>query len=433
MESINEMWDLVCQEMKRVEGEVIFNVWLKPLKILSFEGTKAEIAAGGFVRSMIEKRFCNTIRDAFKTVLGLDVEIVLTDPAVVPETATPAGEPMVESYADYTFDTFVVGSSNRFAHAAAKTVAENPGVAYNPLFIYGNSGLGKTHLLCAISHEIKRRDPNADVIFTRGEDFVNLIIEGINKNRMNEIHEKYRNCDALLVDDIQFIAGKQSTQEEFFHTFNALVDARKQIVLTADRPPQEISDLVDRLRGRFESGLMSDIQPPEFETRVVIVQRKARALGLDLPEEVADYIAEHIKSNIRQLEGAVNKLNALANIEKVPVTLPMVKRALRELMSDSRPISSVVNRMIRETARTFGVQESDILSKKQNARVARARHVAIYAIHEHTGLTQKEIGEFFGRDRTTVFHSLDYINRQIDRDPSIQRMVDAIIKNSEEN
>ena len=437
MESLKEMWQLVCEHLKASCGEVIYDIWFKPLEIVSFDGAKAEISASEFVKRIIEQKFPDELADAFKAVMGFDVEVTLVDPnaakaAANPQSSAGAGSTSL-SIEKNTFETFVVGSSNKFAHAAAQAVAATPGAAYNPLFIYGNSGLGKTHLLCAISNEIKSKNPKADIIFTRGEDFVSLIVDGIKEKTMKEIHNKYRNCDVLLVDDIQFIAGKESTQEEFFHTFNALTQDGKQIVLASDRAPKDIEILDERLRNRFEWGLIADIQPPDIETRMAIIQRKADTLGLELPPDVVQFIAEKIKANIRQLEGAVKKINALVNIEGAAINIAMAQNAIRDIMTDSRPVSSIVNNIISETSRTFGVPQADIISKKKDAKTARARQVAIYIVREITDLTQKEISEYFGgRDRTTILYSVDTVAKDAANDSSLKKTIDKIIKNVQE-
>ena len=437
MESLKEMWQLVCEHLKASCGEVIYDIWFKPLEIVSFDGAKAEISASEFVKRIIEQKFPTELADAFKAVMGFDVEVTLVDPnaakaAANPQASAGAGSTSL-SIEKNTFETFVVGSSNKFAHAAAQAVAATPGAAYNPLFIYGNSGLGKTHLLCAISNEIKSKNPNADIIFTRGEDFVSLIVDGIKEKTMKEIHNKYRNCDVLLVDDIQFIAGKESTQEEFFHTFNALTQDGKQIVLASDRAPKDIEILDERLRNRFEWGLIADIQPPDIETRMAIIQRKADTLGLELPPDVVQFIAEKIKANIRQLEGAVKKINALVNIEGAAINIAMAQNAIRDIMTDSRPVSSIVNNIISETSRTFGVPQADIISKKKDAKTAKARQVAIYIVREITDLTQSQISEFFGgRDRTTILYSVDTVAKDSRNDPSLKKTIDKIIKNVQE-
>lgn len=439
MESLIEMWNLVREHLKQSNGEVIYDIWFKPLQIVSFDGAKAVIAASQFMKKIIEQKFGNDLADAFKAVMGFDVEVVLIDPNETvkaqeeTKTANKGAGATSLSIEQNTFETFVVGSSNRFAHAAAQAVAATPGAAYNPLFIYGNSGLGKTHLLCAISNEIKSKNPNVDIIFTRGEEFVSLIVEGIKAKTMQEIHNKYRNCDILIVDDIQFIAGKESTQEEFFHTFNALTQDGKQIVLASDRAPKDIEILDERLRNRFEWGLIADIQPPDIETRMAIIQRKAKTLGLELPADVVQFVAEKIKTNIRQLEGAVKKINALVNIEGSSINIAMAQNAIRDIMSDSRPVSAIVNNIIAETSRTFGVPQADIISKKKDAKTARARQVAIYIVREITDLTQKEISEFFGgRDRTTILYSVETVAKDAEKDSSLKKTIDKIIKNVQE-
>ncbi|MBQ2694641.1 MAG: chromosomal replication initiator protein DnaA [Clostridia bacterium] len=437
MESLKEMWALVCEHLKASCGEVIYDIWFKPIEIISFDGAKAVLSASEFMRKIIEQKFANELKNAFNAVMGFDVEVELVDPSATAPAPAPAADRSAVasslSIEKNTFETFVVGSSNRFAHAAAQAVAATPGAAYNPLFIYGNSGLGKTHLLCAISNEVKAKNPDADIIFTRGEDFVNLIVDGIKKKTMNEIHDKYRNCDVLLVDDIQFIAGKESTQEEFFHTFNALTQDGKQIVLTSDRTPKEIELLEERLRNRFEWGLIADIQPPDIETRMAIIQRKADTLGLELPADVIQYVAEKIKTNIRQLEGVVKKINALVNIEGSAINIAMAQVAIKDIMNDSRPVSSVVNAIISETARTFGVPQSDIISTKRDSKTAKARQIAIYIAREITDLTQEEISMYFGnRDRTTILHSIKTVSDSSERDSALKKTIDKIIKNVQE-
>ena len=434
MESLNEMWQLVHEKIKNSVGEIIYGVWFKSLELISFDGTKAVIAAGEFMKKIIEQKFPDEVGNAFKEVMGFDVEVVLVTPdTVVTETPECEKEPASAaplSIEKNTFETFVVGPSNRFAHAAAQAVAATPGAAYNPLFIHGNSGLGKTHLLSAISAEIKSKNPDADIIFTRGEEFVNMIVAGIRQNGMTEIHEKYRNCDILIVDDIQFIAGKEATQEEFFHTFNALTQDGKQIVLASDRSPKDIEILDERLRSRFEMGLIADIQPPDIETRMAIIRRKARTLNLELPDDVIQFIAEKIKSNVRQLEGAVKKINALVNLEGTAINIAMAQNAIKDIMSDSKPVSAIVNNIIAETSRTFGVPQADIISKKKDAKTARARQVAIYIVREITDLTQKEISEFFGgRDRTSILYSFETVAKDAERDSSLKKTIDKIIKN----
>lgn len=447
MNSMEEMWTLVCERLNESVGQVIYDIWFKPLKLISFDGTRAEIEASEFMKKIIEQQFLDTVKDAFKSVIGFNVEIIIVSEKAAPKEA-PVQKPVQRTEVGFdsvgleenTFDTFVVGNSNKFAYAAAHSVAaepdpnaEKPAEKYNPLFIYGDSGLGKTHLLCAICNEIKRWKPDVKIIFTRGEDFVNTIITGINSNNMNAIHDKYRNCDILLVDDIQFIAGKPSTQEEFFHTFDALASEGKQIVLTSDRAAKDIEVLDERLRTRFEWGLIADIQAPDLETRMAIIQRKAKVLGIALPDDVVQFVAENVKTNIRQLEGAVKKINALVTLEGSQINVAMAQRAIKDIISDSRPVSVVVDKIISETSRTFGVTQSDIISKKKDAKTAKARQVAIYIVREVTGLTQKQISEFFGgRDRTTILYSVDSIAESVKKDSSLKKTIENIIKNARE-
>ncbi len=434
MESLNEMWNLVREELRRSLNDVIFNVWFAPIEITDFDGEKVVLAVSEFKKTTIEKQFGNELADAFRNVLGFEPEIIMVDPESIMDMGdTSSNDGFGYGAEENTFDTFVVGPSNKFAYAAAKAVAEDPVVSINPLFIYGSSGLGKTHLLCAIRNMILERNPDAKIIFTRGEEFVNLIVEGIRKKDMNAIHEKFRSCDVLLVDDIQFIAGKQSTQEEFFHTFNALVDDNKQIVLISDAKPKDIAVLDERLRTRFEQGLIADIQPPDFETRVAILQRKANHLGLELPGEITEFIAERVKTNIRQLEGVVKKIHALVNLEGGNVTIAVAQSAIKDIVSEGLPVSELVNKIIAETARTYGIAKEDIVSKKKDAKTATARQIAIYAVKECTDLTQQEISEYFGgRDRTAIHYAIGKVAETLDIDPSMRRTLDNIIKNSKE-
>ncbi len=437
---LKEMWSLVSQELRRSLNEVIYNVWFKPVEIVSYDGAVVTLAASEFIKTTIEKQFAGELAEAFSNVVGFAPEISI----VSREKAAPAPAPVREitdrvqvaqaSSDANTFDTFVVGSSNRFAYNAAKAVTSDPGTVYNPLYIYGSSGLGKTHLLNAIKNAILEKDPNKKIIYTRGEDLINLIVGGIRDRNMNEVHDKLRTCDALLVDDIQFIAGKTQTEEEFFHTFNVLTDANKQVVLTSDTPPKNIPNLADRITTRIEQGLLADIQPPDFETRLAIISSKAEAIGLDLPQDVAEFIAEKVKTNIRQLEGTVKKIHALVTLEGTSINIAMAQNAISDLASEGMPVDELVNKIISETARTFGLPVNDLVSKKKDSKTARARQIAIYSIRECTELTQQEICEYFGgRDRTTIHYALEKITAMAERDPALRRSVENIIKNAKEH
>lgn len=435
MESLKEMWLLVCDQLRSSLNDIIYNTWFAQLEIVDFDGVNVQLAVSEFKRGIIEKQFSQQLNDAFKTVLGFDVNIIMVDP----EEKSKVEEKIIsqQTAADsdnQTFETFVVGASNRFAYTAALSVAEEPFVKYNPLFIWGSSGLGKTHLLCAIKNAILARNPNANVIMTRGEDFVNLVIEGIRiKNNMDEVRRKFRNCDVLLVDDIQFIAGKDSIQEEFFHTFNALTAEGKQIVLVSDTTPKDIPGLTERLRARFEQGLIADIGQPDYSTRLAIIQKKADYLNLDLPNDVAGIIAEKVKTNIRQLEGVVMKLHALVNLNSSTVSVPLALTVIKDIASEGLPVEELVNKLIKETARTYGVSVEDIISKKKDAKTTKARQAAIYCVRETTELTQQEISEYFGgRDRTAIHYSYEKMLKIVEKDPSTKKTIENIIKNAKE-
>ncbi|MBQ4337915.1 MAG: chromosomal replication initiator protein DnaA [Clostridia bacterium] len=432
MESVNELWALVQAEIKTGITEVIYEVWMSNLKLESFDGINAVISTDNFRLKIIEQKFLKNIKEAFEKVTGFEVNIIFEEsntqaPVKKPEKKVESAFPNTENN---TFETFVVGSSNRFAHAAALAVAAKPGAAYNPLFIYGHSGLGKTHLMCAISNEIQKNDPDANVVYTRCENFVSSIVEGIQTHRMTDIHEKYRNADVLLVDDVQFLGGKESTQEEFFNTFDTLASAGKQIVLTSDRPPREINVLNERLRTRFEWGLIADIKPPDVETRMAIINRKAEAMGLELPADVVAYIAENIKSNVRQLEGAVKKMEAFVTIHGAAVNIATAQSAIKDILNNSAPAAVTVDKIINEVARTYGGDPAEIRSEKRNAKISRQRKLAMYIVREMTNLSSEEIGEKFGgRDHSTVLYAIKETKKEIDANSSLKATVDDIIKN----
>lgn len=427
MDSFAELWELIKEECKKQVSESIYNVWFKDMELVSFTEKKVVIALSDFKRKIIETKFMGKLTDSFTNVLGFDIDIELVDVDTATEYVSKKEPENLK--AEDTFDSFVVGASNKFAYAAASAVANDPGNKYNPLFIYGNSGLGKTHLLNAICHSIEQQNPDAKIIYTRGEDFTNELIRYISSKSTIEFHKKYRNADILLVDDVQFIAGKESTQEEFFHTFNALYQAGNQIVLTSDRPPKEISLLEDRLKNRFEWGLMADIQPPDIETRMAIIKRKADALNFDLPDECVQFIAEKLKNNIRQLEGAVKKMQAFVTMQGLPVNLATAQKAISDIFVDKVPVKVTVEKIISEVARTYGAEPEEIYSKKQNATITGMRQMAMFIVRELTGLSTKAIGREFNRDHATVIYSLEKFQKRYDDDSKIRQMVDSIIKN----
>ena len=332
---------------------------------------------------------------------------------------------------EFTFDTFIVGSSNEFAYAACKAVAQKQkNKIYNPLFIYGPSGLGKTHLLMAIIHESKLKTPNIKILYVSGENFTNEFLTAIEKKTTREFQSKYRNADILLIDDIQFVAGKERTQEEFFYTFNELHSLGKQIILTSDRPPKDIKTLEERLRTRFESGLLIDISPPDFETRVAIIRRKAELLNIDIPDDVTEYIALRLKDNIRQLEGAIKKIKAYKLFTGSPPSIAVAQNVIRDILNDNRPVPVTVERIVDEVAKTYNVSADDIRSKKRTAPIPAARQAAIYCIREITQMSLEAIGkEFSGRDHSTIVYSLQQMEKSIETEEHTKEIIDDIIKN----
>lgn len=427
MDSFAELWEMVKEECKNQVSESIYNVWFKDMELVSFDDNKVVIALSDFKRKIVESRFMDKLESSFKNVIGFDIQIILVDvEKAVPVKAEETEDALTD---EDTFDSFIVGASNKFAYAAANAVANDPGGKYNPLFIHGNSGLGKTHLLNAIAHQVKLTHPEANIVYTRGESFTNELVKYIGQKSTEAFHDKYRNADILLVDDVQFIAGKDSTQEGFFHTFNALYQAGNQIVLTSDRPPKEIALLEDRLRNRFEWGLMADIQSPDLETRMAIIKRKAEVLNFDLPDDIVQYIAEKLKNNIRQLEGAVKKMQAFVTMQGMPVNIMTAQTAIKDIIVDNSPTPVTINKIVTEVARTYGADSADIYSKKQNAQTTEMRQMAMYIVREMTGLSTKLIGREFNRDHSTVVYSLDKFTKRYHEDSKLRSVVDNIIKN----
>lgn len=433
MESFDQAWELICAFCKERITEVAYNTWfsrLKPISLNFEEGLAVIEAPNDFHRQTLLRCYSDLLSEAFQNVFGANINFTLR----VQEEILPAAktEPMPQTDGDdLTFESFVVGSSNRFAHAAAQAVAAKPAVLYNPLFIYGGPGLGKTHLLNAVSKEFMKNFPGKTVVYIKGEDFANEVIEGIARGTMPHVRERYRTADLLLMDDVQFIAGKISTQEEFFHTFDALHEAKKQIILTSDRPPKEIATLEDRLKSRFESGLLADIQPPDFETRAAIVSRKAESLSFEIPPAVCEYIANKLKNNIRQLEGAVKKLRAFNLLDEKPINITTAQAAISDIINNSQPAPVTVDKIIEEVARTYGnVTPEDILSKKRNANISMARQVSMYIVREITDLSMVEIGKTFGgRDHSTVVYATSQIEQRVKTDSRTRDIINDIIKN----
>lgn len=441
MDSINEVWDKVLEVMRQSGiSQTAYDVWIRHIEPRDIQDGEMVVCVNtDFMKKTVEDAYAHKIREALQQVLGIPLGLRIVSREGTPSADAPApaiqgnGYPSGNTDEEYTFDNFVVGSSNKFAHAASQAVASKPAGLYNPLFIYGGSGLGKTHLLCAICKEIQKNYPQMQILYTKGETMTNELIEAIQNGTTADFHAKYRQVDILLVDDIQFISGKTSTQEEFFHTFETLHSSGKQIVLTSDRPPREIATLEERLRSRFEMGLLADVQPPDLETRIAIIRRKAQVLELPLQDDVAEYIANQLKSNIRQLEGVVKRMRAQYMLNNEQPNMITAQNAIRDIRNDNQPVPITVERIIAEVARAMGVQPEDIRSGKHSAPISRARQVAAYVVRDITNLPMKSIGaEFGGRDHSTIVYAIQKVETQMAQDPSFKHTVSDIIKNISE-
>ena len=442
METIKEVWSGILDYLHNLDdiSEVAYNVWITCIEPRTIEdGEVVVFVHTNFQKKIVSEHYADKLKDAFENVLGIPLGLKIVSGEDLEKTTAAAPPPASGNLfdgstdQDYSFENFVVGSSNKFAHAASQAVASKPAGYYNPLFIYGGSGLGKTHLLYAICNEIRKNSPAANILFTKGEYMANELIEVIQKGQTMEFRAKYRQVDVLLIDDIQFISGKVSTQEEFFHTFDALHQANKQIVLTSDRPPREIATLEERLRTRFEMGLLADIQPPDLETRIAIIRRKAQLLDIPITDDIAEYIAGQLKSNVRQLEGAVKCMRAQYLLAGEQPTLVTAQNAIRDIRNDSQPVPITVERIINEVARTMTVTPEDIRSTKRSAPISQARQVAAYVVRSITGLPMKAIGEEFGtRDHSTIVYAIQKVESRMAKDSSFKGMVGDIIKNISE-
>ena len=437
MDSFNDVLSAAKAYCKERLVDATYNLYIDGLEAVSFEGSGKVVLAvrNDFICTIVRDRYTPLLKEALAAVLGFDVEVELVVPAAAPEKPAPEPEKPAPVSApsgkyDFTFENFIKGPSNQFAYAAAQAVASNPSGAYNPLFIYGQSGLGKPHLLNAIQVEIKKNHPDFNIVYVDCEKFTNEIITAIREGNTESFRQQYRTADVLLVDDIQFIAGKESTQEEFFHTFNTLHNAGKQIVLASDRPAKEIKSLEERLRTRFEWGLTADIQPPDFETRVAIIRRKAELFNLDMPDDVAEFIANHLKNNIRQLEGAVKKLNAYYMLEGIQPVIGVAQNAIKDILNETQPVPVTIEKIIGEVGRTYNVTPAEIRGMRRTANISSARQTAIYVVREITGMSMEDIGkEFGGRDHSTIVYSLKSMENNLNNDRHLKETVEDIIKN----
>ena len=433
MQSVSDIWSMILARLREELSETTIKTWFDDTTVVALEGDTLVLhCPNDFKRSNIQDRFLGNIEAGLKDIFSSDMTVRLLDDEGLrryqnQEEQKPTS--LMES-GEFTFETFVVGSGNSLAHAAAWAVANNPAKSYNPLFMYGGSGLGKTHLIYAICGKIRQNHPDYKLLYVKGEEFANELILAIRNGTTAEFKEKYRQADLLAVDDIQFIAGKESTQEEFFHTFNSLYECGKQIILTSDRPPKEIKTLEDRLRTRFEWGLLVDVQPPDFETRMAIISRKADSLGLDLPEDVAAFIAGKLKDNVRQLEGVVKRLDAHANLTGAPITMLLAENAIQDIMTEQTPLPVTVDRIIDEVARTYGVTAEDIRGQRRSNQISTARQVSAYVIREITQASMQAIGDELGnRDHSTIVYAIGQVESRMKEDTHFKETVEDIVKN----
>ncbi|WP_128895605.1 chromosomal replication initiator protein DnaA [Longirhabdus pacifica] len=436
----NSIWNEVLNIIQTKISKPSFDTWLKSTKAVVLTDSKLIISAPSvFARDWLESRYTTLIQTTVQEYLGkqLQLKIISEEEEKNIETAPVAKAVTKESNEatfakmlnpKYTFDTFVIGSGNRFAHAASLAVAEAPAKAYNPLFLYGGVGLGKTHLMHAIGHYILEHNPQSKVVYISSEKFTNEFINAIRDNRPESFRNKYRNIDILLIDDIQFLAGKEQTQEEFFHTFNALHEARKQIIISSDRPPKEIPTLEERLRSRFEWGLITDIQPPDLETRIAILRKKAKAEKLDIPNEAMLYIANQIDTNIRELEGALIRVVAYSSLINEDITAHLSAEALKDIIPVNKPRMITIQKIHEEVGAYYSVKIEDFKARKRTKAVAFPRQVAMYLSRELTDFSLPKIGEAFGgRDHTTVIHAHEKISRMIKEDADLYKSINLLI------
>ena len=447
MEELKQKWDLIIQTLKEDYDitDMSFRTWIKPIQVYSVVGDKITLLipennndgdGKGLSYNMrvgyIERKYLAAITLTIAEIMGREYDVTLMssiDKEKIDkkqkqkDTSASKNNNIQNLNPNYTFETFVIGNNNNLAHAASLAVAETPGEVYNPLFIYGGVGLGKTHLMQAIAHFIIKTKPELKVLYVTSETFTNELIDSVKNQKNSEFREKYRNIDVLLIDDIQFIIGKESTQEEFFHTFNALYQDRKQIVISSDRPPKEMETLSERLRTRFEMGLPVDIQIPTYETKMAILNKKAELGGYDIPYEVKDYVATHIKSSIRELEGALTKLSAFAKLSSNPITVEFAEEALKDLISPDSRREITPELIIDIVAEHFNIKSEDILSQKRSAQIA------MYLCRQMTTNTVQSLGKAFGnRDHTTILHGADKINKMVISDENTKSTIDILIK-----
>lgn len=445
MDSIKENWDLIKQTLRKEYelSDISFSTWIEPLNFYEVRDNVVIILipfdqahALNYISSKYKSYFQVTISEMMDHTY--DISFILENDALN-GPVMPSGSPIYNINHEnanlnpkYIFDTFVVGSNNKFAHSASLAVAESPGNVYNPLYIYGGAGLGKTHLIHSIGHFLLDQNPNMKVLYVTSEVFTNEVIDCIRSgdaSRMNKFREKYRTVDVLLIDDIQFIIGKESTQEEFFHTFNTLHSAGKQVILSSDKPPKDMETLEERFRSRFEWGLIADIQPPDYETRMAILKKNAEIYNKKIDDEVFQYIANNIKSNIRELEGAFNKILAFSKLNKVDINLAYAEEALKDVIYPDRPKEITPSLIIDVVSEHFGVNPDDITSKKRNSEFVQPRQVVMYLCRELTDTSLVNIGKLLGKkDHTTIMHGIKKITAEMETNEELRNKIDIIRK-----
>ena len=433
---IETIWQSAFEKIGEKISEQALNIWISKVKPISFDGQTFVLQVPtSFYRDVVLKQFNDKIVSSLSEIMGFEVDIEVIseedDKTVKEKIKEPIFRPNDSEF--FTFDNFMVGESNKYAYNICRAVAENPGTAYNPLFLHGSTGLGKTHLLKAIKYQIEKNNPNYKCIYISSEGFTNELIESIRNKTTQEFKNKYRYADVLLLDDIQFFAGKDSTQEEFFHTYNYLKDGNKQIILASDRPPKDIHPLEDRLIGRFESGIITSIESPELELRVAIVKNKAMYYNVAISDEVAYFIAETIKNNIRKIEGVINKMKADQFIKGSAPTIASVKSNIKDISEENEPLPVLVDKIILEVSRNYDVKPEDIRSRKRQMNIKNARHVSLYILRELTSISLDDIGMFFSNlDHSSVHHAINKVADRMASDNSFKIHVEEIIRNVRE-
>lgn len=423
----------VLEEMKKIYSSPTVSLWFEPMKVVALDDKSVTVTLPQNRKSFVEAQYYDILREKLSEIIGFKAELVLISEEEYFETYIELEKEPESAYKmrfnpDYTFENFVVGKSNQLAQSASLAVANDPAKLNNPLFLYGNSGLGKTHLLFAIVNRIRETHPNFNILYVTGEEFLNELIESLAKKRSVAFREKYRNLDVLLVDDIQFIAGKLTVQEEFFHTFDTLFKMNKQIILASDRAPKDIDNLEDRLKSRFVMGLVTDIQPPDLDLRVAIFKRKSIDMGFDLDSSVLYFLARNITTNIRQIEGSLKKLRAHTLVTGQRVDYNVAKAVLSDFFANAKSEESTIDRIFEYTEKRYGITKDEMKSSKRNADIAAARHTTMYLIRKTTNLSQSSIAKIFNKkDHTTVINSISTVERKMLNDPGFEREIKQAI------